>query len=399
MTMTSPDIEGDARQLAEDSVLAPDIEGFTPRTAPSAARTVLLTGATGYLGGFLLRELTAAGLIVYCLVRADSEAAGAERLRANLDSFDLADQVPTTRVRIVTGDITLPRFGLTEDAYAELAGRVDAVYHAAAKVNFLTPYKWLRKSTVAGIHEVLRFACAATAPLHHVSTTGVFSGQTGDNSVRAEHDPTGPAENMPLGYTKSKWVAEQLIAQARERGVPVTVHRPSQVWGDSRSGACQRNDFVWRFIVGSIQAGVYPRKFRLKMNLVPVDYVCAAIVAITRQDAALGGIYHEIGPAAIDSVVIRDFIRNAGYDLDEVSIIRWLKAISADITNVMFPLIRTTMLMEQEEQPPFSDARTREFLRGTDVTCPAIDDALFAAYTGYFVRRGFLSPAQRSGVA
>ncbi|MFE3194140.1 thioester reductase domain-containing protein [Nocardia sp. NPDC059240] len=394
--MTSLEIEGDATQLAQDSVLAADVQGFTPRTTAGQAKAVLLTGATGFLGVFLLRELLAADLTVYCLVRADSEEAGRDRLRANLETYDLTDQIAMERIEIVPGDITLPRFGLAEDDYQVLSGQVDAVYHTAAKVNFLTPYKWLRKSTVSGIHEVLRFAGASRAALHHISTTGVFSGQTGDNTTpRGEHHVTGPAVGMPLGYTKSKWVAEQLLAQARDRGVPVTVHRPTQVWGDSRSGACQRNDFVWRFVIGSIQAGVYPRNFRLKMNLVPVDYVCAAVVAVSRQDAAVGGIFHQIGPAAIDSVAIRDFIAAAGYDLKEVSVIKWLKAISADVSNAMFPLIRTTMLMEQEEQPPFSDEITRGFLGGTgpdgtDVTCPAIDAALFATYAEFFVRRGFL---------
>ncbi|WP_433665941.1 thioester reductase domain-containing protein [Nocardia sp. CA-136227] len=394
--MTSLEIEGDAAQFAEDTVLADDIEGFTARTPGAQMKSVLLTGATGFLGVFLLRELLAADLTVHCLVRADSVEKGRERLLANLESYDLTGQVALERIEIVLGDITLPRLGLSESDYQDLAGGVDAVFHTAAKVNFLTPYKWLRKSTVSGIHEVLRFACAASAPLHHVSTTGVFSGQTGDNvTPRGERHPTGPAEGMPLGYTKSKWVAEQLIEHARERGVPVTVHRPTQVWGDSRSGACQRNDFVWRFVIGSIQAGVYPRRFRLKMNLVPVDYVCAAIVTVARQDDAIGGIYHAIGPEAIDSATIQGFIAAAGYDLKEVSIIKWLKAISADVDNAMFPLIRTTMLMEQEEQPPFTDEITSGFLRGagsdgTDITCPPIDTTLFATYTDYFVRRGFL---------
>jgi thioester reductase-like protein len=393
-------IEGDAAQLAEDSVLAADIEGFTPRTPVARATSVLLTGATGFVGSFLLRELLATDLTVYCLVRGDSVDAARDRLLKNLEALDVDVTGAADRIEVVLGDITLPRFGLSETDYQALAGRVEAIYHTAAKVNFLTPYKWLRKAVVSGTHEVLRFACAASAPLHHVSTAGIFNGRTGDNTTpRDEQYPTGPAEDMPLGYSKAKWVAEQLISTARERGVPVTVHRPTQVWGDSRSGACQRNDFVWRFVIGSVQAGVYPRNFRLKMNLVPVDYVCAAIVAISRQEAAIGGNYHEIGPEAIDSATIQGFIGAAGYDLKEVSIIKWLKGISAQgITNAMFPLIRTAMLMEQEEQPPFADEVTRGFLRGagpqgTDIICPAIDEALFATYADYFVRQGFLPAA------
>ena len=122
-------------------------------------------------------------------------------------------------------------------------------------------------------------------------------------------------------------------------------------------------------------------------------------MSISREEAAIGGNYHEIGPEAIESATIQGFIGAAGYDLKEVSIIKWLKAISAQgITNAMFPLIRTAMLMEQEEQPPFADELTRGFLRGAgpqgaDIVCPQIDEALFAKYAAYFVRRGFLPAA------
>lgn len=387
--MTSLEIEGAAEQLAADTELAADIQGFTPAVHAGSVRDVFLTGATGFLGVFLLKELLDRGLTVHCLVRAADADSALARLTANLDTYELADTIATDRIRVVPGDVTLPKFGLSDGDYAELADRVEASYHTAAKVNFLTPYKWLRKQTIAGTHEMLRFACAATAPMHHVSTLGVFAGDA-DSDPRGESDPTGPAADMPLGYTKSKWVAEQLILEADRRGVPITMHRPAQVWGDSKSGACQKNDFVWRFITGSIQAGVYPRNFRLKMNLVPVDYVCAAIAGVTAQDAALGGIYHQIGPAAIDSETILGFIRSAGFEIKEVSIIKWLKAISADVTNAMFPLIRTTMLMERQEPLLFTDHLTRRLLDGTGIDCPNIDERLFGTYASFFVRHGHL---------
>ncbi|MEV0296202.1 thioester reductase domain-containing protein [Nocardia sp. NPDC050710] len=386
--MTSLEIEGAAEQLAADTELAADIQGFTPAVRAGSVRDVFLTGATGFLGVFLLKELLDRGLTVHCLVRAaDTDSAWA-RLTANLETYELAETTAIDRIRVVPGDVTLPKFGLSDGDYADLAESVEAIYHTAAKVNFLTPYKWLRKQTISGMHEVLRLACAATAPLHHVSTVGVFGGT--DPAPRGESDPTGSPADMPLGYTKSKWVAEQLVLEADRRGVPITMHRPAQVWGDSKSGACQKNDFVWRFITGSIQAGVYPRNFRLKMNLVPVDYVCAAIAAVSSQEAALGGVYHQIGPAAIDSEAILGFIRSAGFELQEVSIIKWLKAISADVTNAMFPLIRTTMLMEQQEPLVFTDHLTRRLLEGTGIECPSIDERLFDTYASFFVRRGYL---------
>ncbi len=386
--MTSLIYTGTSAEFADDVRLADDGVGFAPPADPRAVTEVLLTGATGFLGAFLLRELLAQGLTVHCLVRAKDAELGWGRLRDNLAAYHLLDDLDTDRIVVVPGDITTPRLGLSDADYAAVAQRVGAIYHSAAKVNFLTPYKWLRKATVDGVHEVLRFACAATAPLHHVSTTGVFEASATDEP-RGELDPTGPPESLPLGYTKSKWVAEQLVIEAGRRGVPITIHRPGQVWGDTVTGACQPNDFVWRFIKGSIQAGVYPRNFRLCMNLVPVDYVCSALVAIARDERATGGVFHQISPGPLDSANILRLIRGAGYDLKEVSIIKWLKAIAADINNSMFPLMRTTMEMEKVESADFADHETQDFLAGA-ISRPAIDDRVFANYIAYFVRTGNL---------
>ncbi|MFF4227931.1 thioester reductase domain-containing protein [Streptomyces sp. NPDC001820] len=386
--MTSLTISEVTEEFADDVRLHEDITGF-PAKDPRTVSDVFLTGATGFLGAFLLKELLARGLVVHCLVRSPDSDAGLERLKANLSTYEILDDLDMDRVRVVSGDVTQPRFGLPESAYAELSERIGAIYHSAAKVNFLTLYKWLRKSTIDGTHEILRLACAAEAPLHHVSTTGVFD-PTAEKEPRREIDPTGPPENLSLGYTKSKWVAEQLVREAGRRGVPLTIHRPGQVWGDSNSGACQKNDFVWRFIKGSVQAGLYPRKFRLEMNMVPVDYVSAAIVAITRDPESIGGTFHEVSPGTLNSEEILRLVRNSGYELKEVSIIKWMKAISVDVTNSMFPLMRTIVDMEKVEVAEFADGATREFLSDSGVTCPGIDEKVFDTYISYFIRHGIL---------
>ncbi|MFJ9739221.1 thioester reductase domain-containing protein [Streptomyces sp. NPDC101166] len=386
--MTSTTLKGVAEEFAADIVLAEDITGFEA-PQPHEVSEVLLTGATGFLGAFLLRDLLAHGLVVHCLVRGPDPATGLARLKENLRGYELLDGLDLSRVRVHNGDVAKPRLGMADTVYAELAGRVDAVYHSAAKVNFLTVYKWLRRAVVDATHEILRFAGTARATLHHVSTTGVFL-PAEDGVPRGELDPTGPPEDLALGYTKSKWVAEQLVLEARRRGVPVTIHRPGQVWGDSRTGACQPNDFVWRFMKGSIQAGCYPRRFRLRMNMVPIDYVSRAVVALSRDPQALGGVYHQVSPGSLDAEDLLRLLRGAGYELTELSTLRWMKAVSADVNNSMVPLMRVLVDTEKTELAEFSDEITRERLKGAGVSCPAIDDEVFAAYVDYFVRRGVL---------
>ncbi|MBL1102103.1 thioester reductase domain-containing protein [Streptomyces coffeae] len=394
--MTSPTLSKVTEEFADDIRLHEDITGFAPPD-PHTVSDVFLTGATGFLGAFVLRQLLAHGLTVHCLVRAPGADAGRKRLEENLRRYELLDDLDLDAVRVLTGDVTRPRLGMPEEVYTELAGRIGAIYHSAAKVNFLTIYKWLRRATVDATHEILRLACAAGATLHHTSTTAVFE-PTADQPPRGELDPTGPPQALQLGYAKSKWVAEQLVLKAGRRGVPVTIHRPGQMWGDSRSGACQENDFVWRFIRGSLQAGLYPRRFRLPMNIVPVDYVSAAIVALSRNPRALGRIFHQVSPDVLGPEEILRLLRSAGYELAEVSILKWMKAIAADVTNSMFPLMRVIAEWEKVEVAEFSDVATREFLIDAGLTSPDIDEEVFSTYVGYFVRHGILpDPATVTG--
>ncbi|MFC7650288.1 SDR family oxidoreductase [Streptosporangium lutulentum] len=102
-----------------------------------------------------------------------------------------------------------------------------------------------------------------------------------------EDDATGPAAGLGTGYTRSKWVAEENVRIARERGLPVSVYRPSRIAGDSETGACQSDDFLWRVLKGCVQAEAAPAGAEMLVDLVPVDYVSSAIVALSQgEDAA-----------------------------------------------------------------------------------------------------------------
>ncbi|THA54595.1 non-ribosomal peptide synthetase [Streptomyces sp. A1136] len=383
--------------MRADTVLGEGITGFPAPARPGGEHDVLLTGATGFLGAFLLDALLeATGATVHCLVRAEDEAGAQRRLEKALSDFGLWDPTRSHRIRAVAGDLAAPRLGLAPAAYEDLAARVDAIYHSGAAVNLVLPYEELRPATVDGTREILRLATATgRAAVHHVSTVGVFAGPPADGKALAETSPTGPPELLRQGYTQSKWVAEQVIELARAEGVPVTLHRPARISGHTVTGACQTDDFLWRVIKGCVQAGAVPRGLTAEADLVPVDYVARAIVAVAARPEALGGLHHQVNTRPVPLSRVLGHVRDFGYRLDELEPSAWVDLVKADPANAAYPLLS---LFDPAgggfTSVRFSDEDTRAHLAGTGITCPPLDARLFHTYLGYFVGSGYL-PAPR----
>ncbi|WP_184567313.1 thioester reductase domain-containing protein, partial [Streptomyces paradoxus] len=393
------DIEpGPVVDYAADLDLPADI-----RPADEVVRTVtdpsdiLLTGASGFLGAFLVRDLmrtTTARL--HCLVRGADDAAAYERLRSSLTWYRVWDEIDESRLRVRAGDLAEERLGLGEEEFDGLAHTVDAVYHAGATVHWLHPYEALRAANVHGTREILRLAARhRTVPVHYVSTVGVFDGPVTPGVPLKVTDPTGPAEALPSGYLQSKWVAEQLVGLARDRGLPVSVHRVDVISGDTRNGACQTRDFVWLSLKGLLQAQAAPAGVGGRFHLLPVDYVSAAIVGISRREPA-GGTFHLFNRSSLSLADCVSYLRELGYRLDETDRERWSAAVRSDRDNALLPLLHAFEMMTSDTDgfyPPIDTAETEAALAGTDIACPPLTRELFAKYVEFFVQEGHFPPA------
>ncbi|MEU1282459.1 thioester reductase domain-containing protein [Streptomyces sp. NPDC005805] len=380
-----------AAEIVLDEEIVPAAE--TVRCAPDPDH-VLLTGASGFLGAFLLRDLLReTRATVHCLVRAADEADGMRRLRENLRFYEVADQVDEARLRVVVGDLARPLLGLSEAAFDELARTADAVYHAGATVHWLHPFTTLKAANVDGTREVLRLAARhRTVPVHYLSTTGVFAGELAGGVPLRVDDPTGPAEALPSGYLQSKWVAEQVVGIARERGLPVSVHRIDVISGDTVNGACQTRDFVWLSLRGLVQAGAVPKGLVGKVHLTPVDYVSAAVVALSRRPESAGGTFHLYNQSHGSFAGFVGELRSLGYELAELDWDAWSGAVKSDPDNVMLPLMEAFEMMASANEafyPPVDTAVAERALDGTGVGCPPMTAALFRRYMDFFVRAGF----------
>ncbi|MDX6740234.1 polyketide synthase [Actinocorallia sp. A-T 12471] len=364
---------------------------------------VLLTGATGFLGAFLLRDLMRTTRArVHCLVRGADRADAERRLRENLAWYRIGDEVDPGRLEVVVGDLAAPRLGLTEAEFDDLARRADAVYHAGSVVNWLLPYAALEAANVGGVREVLRLAALhRTVPVHYVSSTGVFADGPGGGAPFAVDAPTGPPEALSNGYRQSKWAAERVIGIARERGLPVTVYRPDFLWGDRVGGACQTRDFVWLSLKGMIQAGGAPAGLSGTVHMVPVDYASAAIVALSRRPEAVGGTFHLYGKDGVEYRDLVERLRAAGYPLPERDPESWRAAVLDDPGNAVRPLLDVFLRILDGGigTPPVDVTETEAALAGSGVVCPPLDGELFAKSVDFFVESGYLPSPRRADPA
>ena len=403
--------------LRAEAALDPDIRAAQALAGPAGAPAeVFLTGATGFLGVHILAELLGrTGARVHCLVRAADPEEACRRLRGALESRRLWQDAMAERIVPLAGDLGSPRFGLGADAFGELAGRIDAVYHCGAWVNFTYPYKVLKPSNVLGTVEALRLASLGRVkPVHYVSSIAAVPeieyGYRDDPTV-FEDDETDSISGLFGGYGETKWVSEQLCRVARSRGIPVSIYRPSVLSGDSRTGIGNTRDMVWSMIKGSIQMGVAPPGDQ-PLDVAPVDYVAAAIVYLSLRGENLDRLFHLPHPRVPLWQDILDFMIESGYELrmtetPEEWVEYTLERLKEDTAgeNALAPFAPLVALADSyseiitSEQRSgamkplvFDDRNTRAGLRGSGITCAPLDAGLLALYFDDLVGSGFLPP-------
>ncbi|MGW3801431.1 non-ribosomal peptide synthetase [Streptomyces clavifer] len=401
-TADEEDRDGDAAPDLYDEVrLAAGVTGTARDGAASARRTLrpsarpLLTGASGFLGAFLLRDLIeTTGGPVDCLVRAEDERRAEHRLRANLERYGLWRPRYADLVRPVPGDLAAPGLGLPPEDRAALVRRLGPVLHNGARVNFAAAYGEMRAPNVAGTEELLRLLADSASPgMHYISTTGVYAPATGPDPVTiTESTPTGPAPGLPDGYAQSKWVAEGLVGLARERGLPVTVHRPGRISGDTATGACQDRDLLWQLIKGCLQAGAVPDLPYGSTDWVPVDYVSAAVVALSASAPTGTETYHLTNPDAPGLDRVFEAAGRLGHELRTVPAEDWQARVAARPDNAaqLFLGDEGRTRHEATDRRRFDSSRSAGAAAALGIHLPPLTDEVLDRYLTYFQDTGFL---------
>ncbi|MDR9899826.1 amino acid adenylation domain-containing protein, partial [Aetokthonos hydrillicola Thurmond2011] len=398
--------------LQAEAILDPTINSHqaAPLELVFEPLNVLLTGATGFLGAFLLHELLEQTQAkVYCLVKAADVQEANQRIKSILESYKLCDQNRSSRIIPVIGDLSLPLLGLQSEQFQTLAETIDIIYHNGALVNFVYSYSMLKAPNVLGTQEVLRLASQTKIkPTHFVSTVGVFSPTAyTEKQVIPEQEADRP--HGLYGYTQSKWVAEKLVTLAHERGIPTTIYRPTWIEGHSKTGICNRPDFFRSLIKGCIQLGLAP-DWNMPVDIVPVDYISCALVYLSRQKSLNKRVFHISNPQSISWHHFVNWMHNFGYSIQQIPFEDWLSQVMFLVPNMPENALYPFLSFLEEKLPPqqqsipelyfqpkslqFDTFNTVSGLVGSNITCPPVDNKLLNNYFSYFIDSGFLSPPQ-----
>ncbi|RAH65256.1 acetyl-CoA synthetase-like protein [Aspergillus aculeatinus CBS 121060] len=272
---------------------------------------VFLTGATGFVGAFVLAGLLALPEVetVVCLVRATDAQHAHRRIRKSLLKYSLM-LTPAQEARIIAmaGDISQEDLGLTPQQYSWLSHWASVVFHLGAHVNFVQPYSSHRAANVLGTLHMIRFANSGrTKALHYTSSisaygpTGVVNGHT---HLAEEEQPASHMSALPfaMGYAQSQMVAETIAWNAISQGLPITIYRLGFVLGHSETGTMNPDDFLTRVIAASLQCGCYPLLPGHREDIVPVDWVVSTLLHIASSSEHARQAYNVVHPTTGSSV-------------------------------------------------------------------------------------------------
>ncbi|MFD4370621.1 thioester reductase domain-containing protein [Streptomyces sp. NPDC058486] len=290
---------------------------------------VLLTGATGFLGGRMAAELLdRTSATVHCLVRGRPGPGPARRLHDHVTSIARRPVEPG-RLVALRGDLREPLLGLSADAYDRLAETTDALYHCGASVNLAAGDDRLALTNVSGTRTILHLAGhRRPKPVHHVSSLGIFTNARACDQPDVDETTLPRSEfTGPTGYTRTKYQAELLT---RDAAADVTLYRPGVIVADSRTGACAETDLLVRVVRAAIALGVAPDSDG-DIPVGPVDEVARGLIALSLEPGHTGRAFHLIDPEHLRFDDVFEHLRAFGYPLRRCTPAEWKEVLSTNL--------------------------------------------------------------------
>ncbi len=273
-----------SKEVILDQAIQPSCVSGLAEAEPKA---ILLTGATGFLGTFLLKMLyqhTKAE--IYCLTRAENNDQARSRLHNCMNNNGLNSSiVNNSRVKTIAADLSLPFLGLSRDFFNLLSEKIDTIYHNGAYVHHLYNYELLKPSNVGSTLEIIKLGCLGKPKkIHYISTLSAAT-EVNNNKIKETFHQALTSQTLSAvgnGYVQTKIVSESLLKQAVERGVRVNIYRPTWIlWPTNRyRNVPIPNNHLLHLILGCMQMGYAP-DWELILNIWPVDVLSDYLIRMS----------------------------------------------------------------------------------------------------------------------
>jgi thioester reductase-like protein len=345
--------------------------------------SVFLTGATGFVGAFILHELLNKGIFSHCLVRADSMDQARQRLKYTLQDYDLWKPAFEPLIQPVIGDMNQPLLGLTEETFEELASKVDTICHSGALVDWMRPLEDYIGPNIVSAHEVLRLASRGRRKsVHLISTISTLPKHMGIELKEGD---------LEYGYGTSKYIAEKMVTAARWRGATASIYRLPYVTASTATGHFRQDqgDFLHNLIKGCLEMGNFPLLDADLSAVLPVDYLAKTVVALmTTHLHSKGRDYDFLNTRAPSCSEFFNHIvtLSSGRMKGEVPFSAWKKqALAYAIAHPKSSLARITAVLDnytnQNASSMFKGLSVGEHVLGGDYyPAPAIDENFVKEY-------------------
>lgn len=376
---------------------------------------VLLTGATGVLGSYLMKELLETSESkIYCLIRAESNAHARTRLLTFLRIYDPSLKLQkefNERVIPVIGDVSSHLLGLTESDYAELKAKIDVVVHSAAVTNLFLRMSRVEPTNITGTQNIIDFTLQTKQRyLCYISTHTIVGDKVFDHSVRFKESDYDIGQGFSyMTYQESKFRGEKMVRDAKERGLRWVIVRPGQIFGDSQSGNYPLRESNVSGLFYDILKTVIQTKLAMQsdthFDVVPVDYVARATITLGLDPDSLFETYHLTNPdIKTYSDVIR-IVKKVGYDVTIIPQEEYKRRLLASEVRADGNEYKssTTSAFKWWFKRGFMFYKsaitdctlTAEKLAQKGVFCPPIDERLMRTYLNTAARENYLPALER----